>query len=83
MISGFVVRSCADRAGVDRGLAMELADALQDPLGPGFEPLARIMDAHGVEALRDILRRLLRADGPVLTPAPAPEVTFTPIGKMA
>lgn len=81
MISAFVVKSCADLAGVDRGLALNLAQALQDPLGPGFEPLAAIMDAHGVEALRDILRRLLRADEAGRT-MPRPPV-FTPIGKMA
>jgi hypothetical protein len=83
MISAFVVKSCADLAGVRRDLALDLAEALTEPLGPGFEPLARIMDAHGVEALRDILRRLLRADaaGRLLVAALPP--AFVPIGKMA
>jgi hypothetical protein len=82
MISAFVVKSCADLAGVRHDLALDLAEALQEPLGPGFEPLARIMDAHGVDTLRDILRRLLRADAAGRLFAPPPPA-FVPIGKMA
>lgn len=62
MISRFIVRSCAQAAGVRVDLALALAIAMDEPLGPGFEPLAEIIDAHGVDATRDILRRLVRAE---------------------
>jgi hypothetical protein len=50
MISVSAVRRCAANSGVDFYLAMTLAGALQLPAGPGFQPLADIIDGHGVDA---------------------------------
>lgn len=81
MIAARAVRNCAQMACVDFGLAFELAAAIQLPTGPGFKPLADLIDRHGVDATRDILRRLLEADdNGVLVERP---VVFTPLGKMA
>lgn len=81
MISVAAVRQCATQTGVDFYLSMTLAGALQLPLGPGFQPLADIIDAHGVDPCRELLRRLIECDdaGRLLAIQPV----IIPLGRMA